>query len=69
VHLDSLACTAGFPELPPVPIACTHHDIECELLRRRAQHVDRPLLQRYLLFQADRVERVAREMCRTSPST
>jgi len=49
--------------LPPVPIACTHHDIECELLRRRAQHVDRPLLQRYLLFQADRVERVAREMC------
>jgi len=63
VHLDSLDLHRWLPDLPPVPIACTHHDIECELLRRRAQRVDRRLLQRYLLFQADRVERVAQDLC------
>ena len=63
VHMDSLDLHRWLPDLPPVPIACTHHDIESELLRRRARRVDRPLMRRYLLFQADRVERVARELC------
>src|SRR5207253_1658098 len=51
------------PELPPVPIACTHHDIDSELLRLRARHVDHIVPRRYMLLQAARVERLERELC------
>jgi glycosyltransferase involved in cell wall biosynthesis len=63
VHVDSLDLHRWLPELPPVPVACTHHDIESELLRRRARRLDRPLLRRYLLLQADRIERMTRAVC------
>ena len=63
VHLDSLDLHGWVPALPPVPIACTHHDIESELLRRRARRIKQPALRHYLRLQADRVERVERELC------
>ena len=37
VHLDSLDLHRWLPDLPRVPITCTHHDIDSELLRRRAR--------------------------------
>lgn len=63
VHLDSLDLHRWLPELPLVPVTCTHHDIEFELLRRRARRIQQPLLRRYLLLQADRAERLARAVC------
>ncbi len=62
VHLDSLDLHRWLPELPQVPIACTHHNIESELLRLQAQHLDQTVLRHYLLLQAARVERVEREL-------
>jgi glycosyltransferase involved in cell wall biosynthesis len=63
VHLDSLDLHPWIPELPRIPIVCTHHDLESELLRRRAQRLDRAAMRRYVLFQADRVERLQRRLC------
>jgi glycosyltransferase involved in cell wall biosynthesis len=63
VHLDSMDLHRWLPELPPVPITCTHHNIESELLRRQARCLNRPVLRQYLQFQANRVERVERELC------
>ncbi|HEX5436686.1 MAG TPA: glycosyltransferase family 4 protein, partial [Gemmatimonadaceae bacterium] len=42
---------------------CTHHDIESDALRQRAGSRRSPLLARYISLQADRVERVERELC------
>ena len=65
VHLESLDLHRWLPELPPVPITCTHHDIDSDLLRLRAARVRPPnvALRRYLALQADRVERLERELC------
>ncbi len=63
VHLDSLDFHRCLPELPRVPIACTHHDIESELLRLRARRLDRAVLRHYMLLQAARVERLERDLC------
>ena len=62
VHLDSLDLHRWLPELPPVPITCTHHDIDSDLLRRRSRQLG-PAERRYLLLQADRIERLERELC------
>ena len=63
VHVDSLDLHRWLPELGPVPITCTHHNIESELLRRRAQHPSQVLLRHYLLLQAARLERLERAVC------
>jgi glycosyltransferase involved in cell wall biosynthesis len=63
IHLDSLDMHRWLPRLPDVPVACTHHDIDSELLRLRAQHLRSPLLRRYMSLQAGRVERLERELC------
>ncbi len=63
VHLDSLDFHGWLSELPQVPIACTHHDIESELLRLRSRHVNHVVLRRYMALQAARVERLERELC------
>ena len=63
VHLDSLDLHRWLPDLPPVPIACTHHDIDSELLRLRAQRVGRTIVRSYLNLQAARSERAARQLC------
>ena len=62
VHLDSLDLHRWLPDLPPVPITCTHHDIDSDLLRRRSRQLG-PAERRYFLLQADRAERLERELC------
>ena len=63
VHLDSLDLHRWLPQVPRVPIACTHHDIDAELLRLRARRLDQAIMRYYLQFQADRSERAARQLC------
>ncbi|HYT83153.1 MAG TPA: glycosyltransferase family 4 protein [Gemmatimonadales bacterium] len=63
VHLDSLDLHRWLPELPRVPVACTHHDLDSELLRQRARRFSQAALRHYLLLQADRLERLERELC------
>ncbi len=63
VHLDSLDVHRWVPDLPPVPIICTHHDVDSDLLRLRAGRVNHAALRRYLLLQAARLERLERELC------
>jgi glycosyltransferase involved in cell wall biosynthesis len=62
VHMDSLDLHGWLPDLPPVPVACTHHSIESELLRLRAPFKP-ALLGRYLMLLAERLERVERALC------
>ncbi len=63
VHLDSLDVHRWVADLPPVPIICTHHDVDSDLLRLRAERVNHAALRRYLLLQAARLERLERELC------
>ena len=63
VHLDSLDLHRWLPDLPSAPVACTHHDIDSELLRRRARRLDGAARRRYLLLQVARLERLERELC------
>jgi glycosyltransferase involved in cell wall biosynthesis len=63
VHFDSLDLYRWLPHLPPAPIACTHHNLESELLRRYTLGLKPVLLQRYVRLQADRVEEVERRLC------
>ncbi len=62
VHLDSIDLYGWVSQLPPVPTACTHHNIESELLRLPAEHVRFPGLARYIRYQAGLVEKVERRM-------
>jgi glycosyltransferase involved in cell wall biosynthesis len=43
VHLDSLDLSAFLPMLEHLPVACVHHNLESELLRRRAIQERNPL--------------------------
>ena len=63
VHLDSLDLF-HWAALPPVPLTCTHHSIESELLRRRAERAG-PLAAWYLRRQASLIANVERDLCPT----
>ena len=63
VHMDSMDLYRWLPLLPEVPIACTHHNVESELLRSRADRIERRLLSAYIRHQGDLVESVERELC------
>ena len=65
VHLDSLDLHRWLAELPPVPVVCTHHDIDADLLRLRAGRLREPFMRNYLKLQATRSERLARQLCPT----
>jgi len=62
VHIDSLDLYRWLPLLPSVPTACTHHNIESELLRLPADHLRFPGLGAYVLHQADLVEKIERRL-------
>ena len=62
VHLDSLDLYRWLPFLPSVPTACTHHNIESELLRLPADHLRVPGLGTYVRHQADLVEKIERRL-------
>ena len=59
-HVDSLDLARYLPLLGELPVACTHHNVESQLLRRRA--LTEPLLRRaYLNLQASKLERLEKE--------
>lgn len=60
VHLDSLVLHRWLPELPAVPQVCTHHNIESDVLRLRAERTSPRLLARYIRHQAALVAAVER---------
>ena len=60
IHLDNIDLHGWLPELPPVPLACTYHNIESDLLRRRAARTRSRFLRRYILHQAALIEQVER---------
>lgn len=64
IHLDSIDLYRWVQLLPKVPIVCTHHNIESDLLRLRAQRLSSWPARRYLTMQAARVEKVERSMSR-----
>lgn len=63
VHFDAHDLYRWLPELPPTPIACTHHNLESELLRRYTIGLKPALLRHYVRLQADRVEALERRLC------
>jgi glycosyltransferase involved in cell wall biosynthesis len=63
VHLDSLDLYRWLPFLPVAPIACTHHNLESELLRLQADHFPNRVVRSYMKHQADLVEKVERRLC------
>jgi len=63
VHLDSIDVHGALDDLPGLPSACTHHDIESHALRRRAEHASSAVLRWYIGHQADLVARTERVLC------
>ncbi|MDP9203233.1 MAG: glycosyltransferase family 4 protein [Gemmatimonadota bacterium] len=62
VHLDSLDLAAYFPLLRHLPVVCVHHNVESDLLRRRAQTIG-GLSGAYVAFQSSLVEKEERDLC------
>lgn len=52
VHLDSLDLSSYLPALNGLPVACTHHNIESDLLARRALTEESPWKRYYFRIQA-----------------
>lgn len=61
VHVDSLDLARFLPRLPLSRVACTHHNIESELLARRASTESGLARRQYLRYQAQLVRRLERE--------
>lgn len=56
VHMDSLDLVRYLPLLGELPVACTHHNVESDLLRRRADVEPRAWRRYYLRLQAALLE-------------
>jgi polysaccharide biosynthesis protein PslH len=63
IHADSLDLSAYFEHLPSVPLVCGHHDVQSELLRRRAQRDHGALRRLYLRLQARLMEQEEHLWC------
>lgn len=63
VHMDSLDLHRWLADLPPVPVACTHHNLESELLRRYALGLTPAIVRGYVLLQARRLKRLEQDLC------
>jgi polysaccharide biosynthesis protein PslH len=63
VHADSLDLSPYLPAVEGIPVACTHHDAQSVLLRRRAERQKNPLIRKYIAFQAELMERAERRWC------
>lgn len=61
--LESLDLARLLPRLSSLPVACTHHNVESELLARRAEHEGGALVRRHLRAQARLVEREEAREC------
>jgi glycosyltransferase involved in cell wall biosynthesis len=62
IHLDSLDLAAFLPDLPEVPWVCAHHNVESQLLRRRAR-AETGLKAAYVRHQASLMEKEERQLC------
>jgi polysaccharide biosynthesis protein PslH len=51
-HVDSMDLVRFLPILDGIPVACTHHNVESALLKRRAATERSPLVRGYLAHQA-----------------
>jgi glycosyltransferase involved in cell wall biosynthesis len=60
VHVDSLDLAAYLPLTAGVPTVCTHHNVESDLLRRRAEFEPSLARRAYLRHQGDLYERSER---------
>lgn len=65
VHIDSLDMSSFLPMLDHLPVVCVHHDVESELLKRRAGVERQPWRRAYLALQASFVRALEREWCPT----
>ena len=62
VHADSLDMAVHLPSVGDRPIACVHHNVESELLRRRAR-IEHGWRRAYVEDQATLMERLEAEWC------
>jgi len=63
IHVDSLDLYRWLRVMIDLPIAVTHHNIESELLRLRADHHPSRIVAAYLRYQACLLEEVEQEYC------
>ena len=63
VHLDSLDLHRWLSMVPGVPTVCTHHNVESDLLRLRAEYIPNSAVSAYVRHQALQVEKVERNLC------
>lgn len=63
VHIDSLDLYRWLDVIPPAPIACTHHNVESDLLRGRGQHLRPRIAGAYVTHQGEMVEKIERRLC------
>jgi glycosyltransferase involved in cell wall biosynthesis len=63
VHMDSLDLAHYLPRLEGLPIACTHHNVESELLARRGEVERSPVVRWYLRFQGKRTKAQEVKLC------
>jgi glycosyltransferase involved in cell wall biosynthesis len=61
VHMDSMDLVRFLPLLSGLPVACTHHNVESLLMRRRAENEESCLVRRYLAYQAALLEEAERD--------
>lgn len=63
VHVDSLDLSTYLPELEGLPVICTHHNVESDLLARRGRAETSILKGAYLQLQAHLMRREERRWC------
>jgi glycosyltransferase involved in cell wall biosynthesis len=63
VHLDAIDLHGWLPQVPGLPVTCTHHDIESDHLRQRADTMRSSVLAWHVRHQADLVESLERQLC------
>ena len=61
VHVDSLDLVRLLPLVAHLPVVCTHHNVESELLARRARSERKTLRRAYLLHQAALIRKAEAE--------
>lgn len=62
-HLESQSLGRYAPELRGIPTACVHHNVESQLMERRARIVKKPVLGRYLGHQAKLLHTAESRLC------
>ncbi len=63
VHVDSIDLVGYLPLVRVAPIVCVHHNVESQLLKRRAAFEPAPWRRAYLTHQAELIAREERRWC------